>query len=148
LGTEPDEAEARRIFEEALTRRESDDAASFLYRLIGVEYSISDGICVAQAPVRGLFRNLHGAMHGGILATILDMAMGRLLLQHYGTGGATLELKVQYMKPVSSGTIRCEARFLKAGRSIAFMEGKIVDDRGDLVASATATWKPALRKSS
>jgi uncharacterized protein (TIGR00369 family) len=138
--------EARSVFEEALAQHSPGYGSYLLFKLLGLECTVNDGVCTAHAPVRGFLSNPHGVVHGGILATIMDMTMGQLLLSHYGSGGATLEMKVQYLKSVASGALRCEARFLKAGRSIAFMEARLFDDAGDVAASATATWKPQSKK--
>ena len=49
-------------------------------------------------------------------------------------------MKIQYLRPVNGGTVTCEGRFIKKGRTLSFMESRS-DDAGKLAAIATATWK-------
>jgi uncharacterized protein (TIGR00369 family) len=53
----------------------------------------------------------------------------------------TLEMKTQYIRPAVSGRVRCEARFLKRGRTVSFLESRMADADGKVVAAATATWQ-------
>ena len=58
-----------------------------------------------------------------ILATAMDISMGHLL-HHVDRAGATLEMKVQYLAPITAGLVRCEATFLHRGRSICFLQSQ------------------------
>jgi uncharacterized protein (TIGR00369 family) len=82
--------------------------------------------------------NPQGSLHGGVLATALDISMGHLL--KYGAG-ATLEMKVQYFAPVRSGLVACGASFLKKGRKTFFLQSSAMDGSGETIAHATSTWK-------
>lgn len=84
--------------------------------------------------------NPQGSLHGGVLATAMDISMGHLLERTSGAG-ATLEMKVQYLAPVTGGVVRCEGSFLKRGRKLAFLQSEARSATGELVAHATATWK-------
>lgn len=66
--------------------------------------------------------------------------MGHLVKKIAGPG-ATIELKVQFMCPVMDGLVTCEGRFTKKGRSLSFMETRLMGPDGKLAAHATATWK-------
>jgi acyl-coenzyme A thioesterase PaaI-like protein len=66
--------------------------------------------------------------------------MGHLLKRFAGPG-ATLEMKLQYLAPITAGRVRCEASFLRKGRSLCFLQSEARRGDGDLVAHATATWK-------
>ncbi|MET0710131.1 MAG: PaaI family thioesterase [Tardiphaga sp.] len=113
----------------------------FLSRLLGFEVSYTDEACIVAFDVMpGLF-NPQGTLHGGILATAMDISMGHLLNRNDGPG-ATLEMKVQYLASVASGRVRCEGRFLRRGRSISFLQSTASAEDGKLIAHATATWKP------
>ena len=112
----------------------------FLSRLIGLEVSYADERCIVTFDVTpGLF-NPQGTLHGGILATAMDISMGHLL-NHVEGPGTTLETKVQYLAPVSTGRVRCEGSFLRRGRSVSFLQSQAIGDDGKLIANATATWK-------
>lgn len=135
-----DEAAARRAFEDALSAYRQDFGAFFLARLLGLEISYPGETCVITfAPADFLF-NPQGTLHGGVIATVMDISMGHLL-HHAGGPGATLEMKTQFLKPARGGTLTCTGRFLRRGRGISHLASEMVDDDGELVAFATATWK-------
>ena len=90
--------------------------------------------------VNEMLLNPQGSLHGGIMATVMDISMGHLLNKTAGMG-ATVEMKVQYLRPVRKGWVTCEGRFIKKGRKLSFMESRLSDEAGKLAAIATATWK-------
>jgi uncharacterized protein (TIGR00369 family) len=77
--------------------------------------------CVVSFEVKPFMYNPQGSLHGGVLATALDISMGHLLKQHFGAG-ATLEMKVQYFAPLRGGAVTCRAGFLKKGRKTFFLQ--------------------------
>lgn len=135
-----DVAAARDAFEQALVTHEQNFGTFFLARLLGLEVSFSESSCIVEAEIRDFLFNPQGSLHGGILATILDISMGHLLHHHSGVG-VTLEMKIQFARPVGAGRIRCEAAFIKRGRSVNFLEAKLADAEGRIVAAATSTWQ-------
>jgi uncharacterized protein (TIGR00369 family) len=66
--------------------------------------------------------------------------MGHLVAKVAGPG-ATIEMKVQFLRPVMAGTVTVEGSFTRRGRSLSFMESKLFAEDGKLAAHATATWK-------
>lgn len=74
------------------------------------------------------------------MATAMDISMGHLVNKVAGPG-ATIEMKVQFMRPVIEGTVTCEGRFTRRGRTMSFMESRLFGPDGKLAALATATWK-------
>jgi uncharacterized protein (TIGR00369 family) len=97
-------------------------------------------ICRLTFPVTDLLRNPQGALHGGIMASAMDISMGHLVAKVAGPG-ATIEMKVQFLRPVMGGTVSVEGSFTRRGRSLSFMESKLFAEDGKLAAHATATWK-------
>jgi len=87
------------------------------------------------------FTNPAGAVQGGILAAMLDDAMGPAVV--LATDGAryapTINLNINYLKPVAPGRVRVEARVTHMGKTIAYLEGKLFSEDGVLSATATAT---------
>ncbi len=112
----------------------------FLSRLLGFEIGYEDERCIVRFAALPALANPQGTLHGGIIATALDISMGHLL-NHVDGPGATLEMKVQYLAAIRSGGVRCEAAFLRHGRGISFLEAKAYREDGELAAHATATWK-------
>jgi uncharacterized protein (TIGR00369 family) len=85
-----------------------------------------------------------GAVHGGLAATLLDSAMGCAVHTTLpeGVGYTTLELKVNFTRPITSGTGRivCEGKVLHRGGRVATAEGRVVAERsGKLLAHGTTT---------
>lgn len=84
-----------------------------------------------------------GTMHGGILATLLDSVMGCAVHSTLPIGRAytSLEIKVNYVRAVTiaSGELLAEGRLVHGGRRSAVAEGKVLDSRGRLCATASTT---------
>jgi len=104
---------------------------------------VGDGTAVFEVTPAEYHYNPIGVVHGGLLATLLDSAMGCAVHSTLalGTAYTTLELKVNYVRPATqrTGPLRCEARVLHRGRRSATAEGKVFDGEGKLYAHATTT---------
>ncbi len=87
--------------------------------------------------------NPNGVVHGGLAATLLDSAMGCAVhsMLPAGVGYTTLEIKVNYLRPMTraTGRVNAEARTLHVGRSTAMAEARLTDADGKLYAHATTT---------
>ncbi|MGZ4152606.1 MAG: PaaI family thioesterase [Actinomycetota bacterium] len=85
--------------------------------------------------------NLQGLVHGGMLATLADTAMGlavRTVLEP-GRRHVTVQLNVEFLSPGRAGRIVARGRTVKVGRQLGFAEADVVDARGRLLARAHAT---------
>jgi uncharacterized protein (TIGR00369 family) len=82
-------------------------------------------------------------VHGGYIATLLDSAVGCAVqtMIAKGFGYTTLELKLNYLRPVTdrTGPVRAEGRVINVSRQIGTAEGRLVDAGGKLYAHATTT---------
>lgn len=82
-------------------------------------------------------------VHGGVAATLLDSCMSCAVQTHCepGTGYATLEIKVNFVRAITdqTGPIRAEGRSLYVGRRSGTAEGKLIDANGTLLAHSTTT---------
>lgn len=87
--------------------------------------------------------NPMGTVHGGVLATLLDSAMGCAVqsLLPAGVGFTTLEIKVNYLKAIlpDRGKIFAEGTIVHSGRSSAVAEGRVFDGAGTRYAIASTT---------
>jgi uncharacterized protein (TIGR00369 family) len=85
--------------------------------------------------------NPMGTVQGGFVTAMLDEAMGPAAISALGPGYGvpTLELKVSFIRPARPGRLVAEGRVVHLGRSVAFLESSLVDDDGELIATATAT---------
>jgi len=90
--------------------------------------------------------NSFGVAHGGLLMTLLDVAMAhaarslRLDAKGEGPGLVTIEMKTNFMRP-GLGHLRAQASVMHTTASLAFVEGKVLDDKDQLCAHSTATFK-------
>ncbi len=79
--------------------------------------------------------NINGVVHGGALATLADI--GLFLIASDGKdkmNGATLSLSLNYLRPGKMGRfIHCQGRVVRAGSSIIFVEGSILDQAEELL---------------
>ena len=85
--------------------------------------------------------NPMGTLHGGVLCTIADSAMGMAFAStlERGESFTTLELKINYMKPVWRSHLIADARVVKRGRDVGLTDCSVLDADGTLVAHATST---------
>jgi uncharacterized protein (TIGR00369 family) len=84
-----------------------------------------------------------GSVHGGVLATLLDSALGCAVHSTLptGVGYTTVDLNVTYLRPVTrdSGRLTCQAEIVHSGRKVATARARVVDGDGRLYATATTT---------
>jgi len=100
-------------------------------------------IIKVEMEARPEFINPAGAVHGGMLAAMLDETLAPALAATLGPGefAPTLEIKVSFVSSAKVGRILGTGRIVSRGRSICFMEGQLHDEEGNLLATATATSK-------
>jgi uncharacterized protein (TIGR00369 family) len=135
-----DEAAAQAAMTQALASYSQGFGTFFWARFLGLEIAYTEHACVIEMEPLDFMFNPQGSLHGGVISTILDISMGHLL-NHASGPGVTLEMKVQFLRPVRHGRIRSEAVFIKRGRSINYLEARLVDAEQRLVATATSTWQ-------
>jgi uncharacterized protein (TIGR00369 family) len=85
--------------------------------------------------------NQLGIVHGGLLATLADVAMGSAARHAAGRAVMTLDMQVAFLNP-GRGTLLAEGRVVRPGRSVMFTEAEIRDEAGELVVRATGLMKP------
>lgn len=86
-----------------------------------------------------------GIAHGGILCTLLDVAMGTAARLSAGTPVVTLDMQTRFLNP-GRGTLDAVGRVTRAGSSVLFCEAEIRDDAGRVVASSTGVLKTVAAK--
>jgi uncharacterized protein (TIGR00369 family) len=101
-----------------------------------------NGIVRLRLDPRPEFYNSWGSVHGGVLMTMLDVALasaGRSLDEKCN-GALTVEMKVNFIA-AAVGPVLAEGRAQRAGRSLIFSEGELRSEDGTLLAKATGTFK-------
>lgn len=85
--------------------------------------------------------NPMGTVHGGILCTLADSAMGMAFASTLGAGETftTLEIKVNYLRPVFEEKLYANAKVVHRGRSVGLVECDVTTEDGKLVARAVST---------
>ena len=74
------------------------------------------------------------------MATVMDISMGHLI-NHLKGPAITLEMKVQYLRPVGFAEYLAIGEPVKLGREICFLKSTLEDEYGEVAALATSTWK-------
>jgi acyl-CoA thioesterase len=107
--------------------------------------SVHDGRAVFRLDVRPRHKQIHGVVHGGILAALADTtgAIAAYTAVPRGVELATLELKINYLEPVPGGRVKAEAKVLRAGRNFIVVECEIFNESGSLAAKASMTFSAA-----
>jgi uncharacterized protein (TIGR00369 family) len=134
-----DEHAAASAFQLALATQKPQFEEFFLARFLGLTFEYVNEKCVVTCELKDFMFNPQGSLHGGIIATVLDISMGHLLNHQQGPG-TTLEMKTQYVKAARQGKVRCCGECIRRGRSISFLKSTMTDEEGATIAFATATW--------
>src|SRR5579883_704643 len=112
--------------------------------LMGIWMSeVDEGRVVFAAEPGECHYNPLGTVHGGLAATLLDSAFGCAVLSMLPVGSTftTLELKVNYLRPMTAetGRVYAEGKVVHLGARIATAEGRLTDAGGKLYAHGTTT---------
>ena len=111
-------------------------------QLIGMRILEAEpGRTVFELDVGPQHANPMGTVHGGIICDVADAAMGTAYasLLDDGESFTTLELKINFLKPVWRGRLEAVGTVVKGGRTVGLAECRVTDDTGSLVAHATST---------
>jgi len=110
--------------------------------LIGFTLSaVAPGEAVIELTAGPRHANPMGTLHGGVLCDIADAAMGIAYASTLAEGEtfATLELKINFLKPVWTAKLRAIGRLVKRGKTVGLLECDITDEQQSLVARASST---------
>lgn len=113
---------------------------------LGIEMTAwSDGAATVELPIQPFLGNRQGLPHGGIHATLLDTAMGYAGC-HTGDPGRkqnalTLSLTVNYVGQAKGTRLIASGHKTGGGAKTYFAEGRLTDDQGTLVATATGVFR-------
>lgn len=104
--------------------------------------SVGQGEAVIEYEAAERHANAMGTLHGGVLCAMADTAMGVAFYTALGEDESltTLELKINYLKPVWRGKLTASARVVKRGKTVGLLECDITDREGQLIARASSTF--------
>jgi uncharacterized protein (TIGR00369 family) len=107
------------------------------FRLVAV----SPGKATMEMDADERLANPMGTLHGGVLCDLADAAMGMAYASTLERGDTftTLELKINFLKPIWRTRLRAEGHVVKGGRTVGLVECDVFDEKGSLVARASST---------
>src|SRR5438309_426456 len=103
--------------------------------------SVSPGHAVFEMEIDERHHNPMGTLHGGVYCDLADAAMGYAYAATLGADETftTIELKINFLRAVRKATLIAEARVVKAGSTLGYVECDVKDQTGRLVARAAST---------
>ena len=101
-----------------------------------------NGKSVIELPVEPNLKQVHGVLHGGMIATLLDMSMALAASTDLAENEFTTthDLSVKYLRPMFGNTLRCEGEVLKKGKRVTVMNAYAYDEEGELIATCTGSF--------
>ncbi|MFO0841073.1 MAG: PaaI family thioesterase [Gemmataceae bacterium] len=113
-----------------------------ILQLLGIRpKAIEPGHAIFEMDVDERHHNPLGTLHGGIYCDLADVAMGIAYAASLPDGETftTIELKVNYLRAVVKGRLAAEARLVKGGRTVGYLECDVTDEQGRLAARVAST---------
>ncbi|MFX0035293.1 MAG: PaaI family thioesterase [Candidatus Hermodarchaeota archaeon] len=110
------------------------------YSTLGFELKeISNGKAIFEIQIRKELTQ-NGMIHGGVLASLVDStcacaAFSLIFPEGYIT---TIDLRVEFLKPISIGRLRAIAKCLKSGKNIFFCKAKVWDENDELICTGNS----------
>jgi uncharacterized protein (TIGR00369 family) len=124
-----------------MTATDDTDPPGFIELLGSRDWTSGDGRARLELDVADKHLNRAGTVHGGVIASLMDMAMGQAIRSSSGEGDvpATSQLTVTYLRPGSSGSLVVTAKVSKQGDDLTMCEAD-VEQEGKTLAHALATF--------
>lgn len=114
-----------------------------LRRFLGMDIEdVEPGHAIARLEVSEDLLNPNGVVHGGVLFTMVDTAMGKATMTSLEEGQrcASIEIQMRFLRPVSAGKLEADTTVIRRGRKITHLESRIRDSDGVLVATGAGTY--------
>src|SRR5439155_26008930 len=127
----PISPQSRMMLDHLQLMQRGERAGPPIAELIGFKLaSINPGQAVVELQASERHANPMGTLHGGVLCDIADAAMGMAYASQLKEGESftTLELKINFLKPVWNAKLRAAGRVVKSGRTIGLVECDIIDE--------------------
>lgn len=103
----------------------------------------TDDVVVVDLHNRPDLVNIRGALQGGLVATLIDVAGGRLAIKHAdeGSGAGTADMSIHFLAPIVEGPARATATLVRAGKCMIVVGVDVADvGRNRLAARATLSF--------
>lgn len=108
----------------------------------------NDGKSKIELPVTTELKQAYGVVHGGIISTVLDMAMSSALSttladEEFST---TIDLNVSFLRPMFGESLIGEGKVVKRGKRVIVVNGETKDENGNVIATSTGHFMILQRK--
>ncbi|MFS4582110.1 PaaI family thioesterase [Phaeobacter sp. C3_T13_0] len=116
-------------------------------QLVGyrTEIDAQSGLCCVSLDLAPQHKNRNGLLHGGIVATLMDVACGNAASQYFDPElhppVVTVSLTLSYVAAARTGRVMASAIISGGGRSLAYVAGELLDDNDDVLATASGVFK-------
>lgn len=117
--------------------------ASPFWEFIGIKEHIAEnGYAEVHLDIKPELLQRRGNVHGGVIASLVDASIGSAVRSTTGgdAGPATIELKLNYLRPAQGKHLVAKASLYHRGSTTAVGKSEVYDDKGQLIAVGTATF--------
>ena len=118
--------------------------------MLGLELvELERGEAICRLNIEEKHERRGGFTHGGVTASLVDTVSALAAATHLGHGesSVTVDLTIHFLRPIFRGEITASAKVLRAGKRIITLSAEVFDDKGELAASALATYNKIKLKS-
>ncbi|NVM46939.1 MAG: PaaI family thioesterase [Candidatus Lokiarchaeota archaeon] len=111
-------------------------------QLLGLKVTdFCEGCTTVEMEATNKYWNPMNTLHGGVYCDLADIAMGFSFLTTLNKDElfTTVDLRINYLKPVTTGKLIATSKIIKRGKRLGYVECEIVNEQGKLVAKASST---------
>lgn len=112
-------------------------------QLLGIEVGrIDKSSATLNLTVRHELTQIHGIVHGGVIASLIDTATAFAIIPHLAPKEriTTVDLTISYLRPLSAGKVTAMAKVVRGGRRLFVVKAEVFDDAKNLAATALSTY--------
>ncbi len=112
-------------------------------KLLGIELEdVAPGTATLAFDIRDDLKQNNGVVHGGAIASLVDTATAFAIISLLPPDekATTADLTISYLRPLRNGRAHSTAQVIRAGRRLIVVSANLVDDGGNLVATALTTY--------
>jgi uncharacterized protein (TIGR00369 family) len=97
---------------------------------------------VAAVEITPALHNPNGVVHGAVLFAMVDTAMGAATMSSLdeGLACASIEVHLRFLRAAAAGRLTAEVSVVKGGRRVVQLEGRVRDESGELIATASGSF--------
>lgn len=127
---------------QGLQQKQQGDYKRYIDATLHMNRNFTEDTSTITIPITPIIHNFIGTPHGGIIATIADAAMGELATQSLPAGYnvVTTNMTVNYLQTTTAEQLIAKGRFVRKGKTLMAMESTVEDDKGKLLATASASF--------